>query len=343
MKNKTKIIIGLIFALYVLGVVIYAGVMIGRNDTAAQSRQAPATPPAGEDAIWMDPEGSPFAEKSGPAPKETQAEPPELPAATRESPRQAGAQGIPELDFDGFTLPSPPATSAPGAGDTPVAARTPPAARERRPLEGELAPLPQRPAAPAAIPQQEFGEKPPEATAEPGPLPSAPSPVSGETVRPPPERSARAQTGHTAKAQVEHPAALPLSPTPTEAAAPAGPKGTCIFDIKAFEFSGDNNYGYHVDCYVYQIKLESVEAPRYVDTKEFGSGCNNYEIATFKDVPVPWARTYLFLYTIKYKACYGNSVERYFTKSRNVKTYARDQGKWITEMDILRTWEIPAP
>jgi hypothetical protein len=322
MSNSTKLIISFSLALWVLFVALYSGFVIGEHN----SRRAPDAVRHRSDPNL--PQTAPRLSSESPSIKTE--DPTHQSFASLPSERSAEEPSIPlrDLRLDDITLPEPPRLDAPALKEP--ASKTQHAEQENSQAAHEgsptLSPHPQGPKA----------ENPPSAE-----IPAAPSrtPVRATAEAPSPHRPAP----QVATAGTEHPSPAEAPPVRAPSPSPTGPRGTCVFDIKAFEFSGENNFGYRVECYVYQIRLESLDAPRYVDFKEFGPGVTNYDVATFRDVPVPDSKSYTFLCTIKYKACYAIGAERYFTKTRQIKTYARDNGKWITEMDLLQSWEIPAP
>lgn len=117
----------------------------------------------------------------------------------------------------------------------------------------------------------------------------------------------------------------------------------CTLAVKAFEFAGINTNGYKANCAIESIKLESKEGPYYSDIKYFVPTPDPFEIASFRDVPVPRKGSYEYGYTIKYLVKYSKGQERYFTKSGYAKTYPNDKSNYKTEVNIMKSWEVPSP
>jgi hypothetical protein len=133
-------------------------------------------------------------------------------------------------------------------------------------------------------------------------------------------------------------------------ASPAVPSGahdeprTCTISFKAFEFAGVNTNGYRANCMIESIRLESVDGPGYSDTRYFPPSPDSYEVANFRDVPVPTHRpSYEYQYAIKYLVQYKGGSERYFTKTGRIRTFQRDRGLWKSEADLMKSWEVPSP
>ncbi len=169
------------------------------------------------------------------------------------------------------------------------------------------------------------------------PLPAVNAPETGDARSPPP-----------APAPLPTPALISLPGPPASPAADYVTRAreevkACVYGVKAFEYNGVNTNGYRADCMVYSITLESMNGPYYSDTRYFAAATDNYEVAYFRDVPVPSKGSYSYLYTIKYSVRYSGGAERSFTKSRQVKTFPRDRGRWYTETDLLKSYEIPSP